>query len=78
MNNGNRPESDQLYAELVREGFTLDHHESNLYVKDSPLARELVEKYGFKYAPFKDDIDHEMWLDVPFAYAPFWREKAAG
>ena len=78
MNNGKRPESDQLYDELVREGFTLDHHESDLYVKDSPLARELIEKHKHAYTPFKDDIDHEMWLDVPFAYAPFWREKAAG
>lgn len=66
---------DELYDELVKEGFTLDHHESDLYIKDSPLARELVEKHGLKYTCFIDDIEHQRWLDVPFAYAPFWREK---
>lgn len=78
INSGKRHEADELYDKLVKEGFTLDHHESDLYVKDSPMARELLERYGLKYTPFKDDIDHEMWLDVPFAYAPFWRDKAAG
>lgn len=77
INNGKGHESEQLYDELVKEGFKLDHHESDLYIKDSPLARELVTKHGFVYTTFKDDIDHEMWLDVPFAYAPFWRERAA-
>lgn len=65
----------QLYDELVREGFEIDHHESDLYVKDSPLARDLIQKYGLVFKPFTDDIKHEPWLDVPFSYAPWWREK---
>lgn len=67
---------DEVYDELVAQGFTLDHHESDLYVKDSPLAREILDKHKLTYRPFIDDIDHVKWLDVPLAYAPFWREKA--
>lgn len=67
---------DALYDELVDGGFKLDSHESDLYVKDSPLAREIIDKHKLPYKPFIDDIDHERWLEVPFAYAPFWREKA--
>ena len=78
INNGKRTEAETLYDELVRNGFELDHYESDLYVKDSRMAREIIMKHGLRFKPFVDDIEHESWLDVPFAYAPFWRSKAGG
>jgi hypothetical protein len=64
-----------LYKDLVRAGIPTDHHESDLYVLDTPAARETVKKYGYKFQTFTSNIDGKRWLDVSFAYEPFWEKK---
>lgn len=66
-----------LYDACVQANLTLDNHESDLYIKDCPKARELLEQYGKSYYVFNSQVDDQLWLDVPFAYLPFWK-KAAG
>ena len=65
-----------LYKDLVRAKIPTDHHESDLYVLDTPEARETIKKYGYKFKTFTSCSDGKRWIDVPFAYEPFW-EKAA-
>lgn len=64
-----------LYDKLKAAGQTLDHHESDLYVKRTPEADAIIAQHGGTEAasarPFKDDTGAE-WIDIPFAYAPFW------
>ena len=48
----------------------IDHWQSDLYLKVTPETTALVNKYRFKnhVTKFIDDIDHEPWYEVPFAY----------
>ena len=53
----------------------LDHHESDLYVLDTPIARLVIRQFGLNSTGFTSQIDKKRWLDVPFAYEPFWKKK---
>lgn len=64
-----------LYKDVVRAGIPIDHHESDLYVLDTPQARSLIAKHGLRGKSFKSQIDGLRWLDVPFMYEPFWEKK---
>jgi len=65
-----------LYAELVAAGCQVDHHESDLYVLDTPEARAILAEHpDVRATAFRSDVDHKRWLDVPFAYSPFWAGK---
>ena len=50
----------------------IDHHESDLYVMDSLESREIIAKHGNRSSRFYSHLDRKYWLDVPFAYQPFW------
>ncbi len=69
-----------LYEDAVEAGLDYDSHESDLYVLDTPEARVLVEKHGFYFEAFVSTADGRRWIDVPFAYYPWWstRQKARG
>lgn len=67
-----------LYQELRAAGIPTDHHESDLYVLDTPAARALIGKHGKKGSSFTSQIDGKRWLDVPFTYDPFWEKKRGG
>ena len=64
-----------LYDECVEANLELDHHESDLYIKDCTAARELLAKHNHTFETFTSQIDGAVWLDVPFAYQPYWDEK---
>lgn len=64
-----------LYDRCIEAGLKTDHHESTLYLKDCPVAREILGQYNQKFEEFIDNIDGENWLDVPFMYQPFWDAK---
>lgn len=66
-----------LYAAIVAEGIKTDHHESDLYVRATPRAFAILRE--FKRAgchTFRSQIDGLLWIDVPFAYEPFWKAVA--
>ena len=77
-----------LYDDLFNAGCVLDHHESDLYVKADANALAILQRHGkggykrarkgdtFQLAGcsmFRSQVDGEMWIDVPFAYQPFWK-----
>jgi hypothetical protein len=68
-----------LYSQIVAAGIPTDHHESDLYVLDTPAARRILAAHDQKWTRFRDtsgEKQGEDWLEVPFAYDPFWEEKA--
>lgn len=65
-----------VYKELVAAGVPIDHHESDLYVLDTRVARGILAAHGKKGTPFTSQVDGKRWLDVPFAYEPFWEKKS--
>mgnify|MGYP004256857299 CR=1 FL=1 len=69
-------ETPTVHQALQEAGCKLDHHESDLYVEDTAKAREIIERYGLKATPFRNQVDQAMWLDLPFMYQPFWDQKA--
>lgn len=48
----------------------IDHHESDLYLKVNENSKKLIEEYDFKenVTTFIDEIDDELWYDIPFAW----------
>ena len=48
----------------------IDHHESDLYLKVTPATTEIFNNYQYKgnVTKFIDNIDHELWYEIPFTY----------
>jgi hypothetical protein len=73
-----RAAQETLYHLLYVEDIPMDHHESDLYVLNSPEALTLIRFYesqtGEKLhmTPFRSQIDNKIWLDIPGHYMPFW------
>ena len=68
-----------LYERLKAAGIELDHHESDLYAKDSEQTRAIIEEhrkenngYPLSASRFRSKIDGSTWWDIPFYYDPFW------
>lgn len=57
----------------------IDHNSTgtDLYLKVTKISRQLIKDYDFKMAVemFIDQINHELWYDIPFAYIPAWEDK---
>lgn len=66
-----------VYDDCLAAGLELDSHESDLYVRDTPRAREILARHRAHFVSFTDN-DGAAWLDAPFLYLPFWRGKVVG
>jgi len=67
-----------IYQDMKAAGVEIDHHESDLYVKDCKAARDILAKHdkqvdGWNVQPFNSEIDGARWLDIPFQYEPWCR-----
>lgn len=55
-----------------------DRRYSDLYIRLTPISKTWLE--GFKYKNlaviFRDNIDHELWIEVPFgAFDEYMKER---
>lgn len=68
-----------LYTDCKALGETIDHHESDLYVKSSKSADALVKLHDtHKIATkFISNVDGKVWWDVPFSFDPYWESRCA-
>ena len=62
-----------IYQQLKAAGVPLDYHESDLYAKVTPDSKRIMGESCHPRAIFTDDMGHEPWYELPFAYDPFWR-----
>lgn len=55
----------------------IDHHCSDLYVKKNSISDKFVSEYEFKniVTTFRDDIDHILWYEIPFAYTEYYNKN---
>ncbi len=69
-----RDDDPSIYDQLVAAGVPLDHHESGLYAKVTPVSQAIIAAYKFRsnVTVFTDQIERTPWYDIPFAYQPFW------
>lgn len=58
----------------------IDSHESDLYLKVTPISRKLIQQYDFhcQVEQFRSAIDHTLWYDIPFANSEWFEEKCKG
>lgn len=66
-----------IYTDAKELNIPIDHHESDLYIKQTNDSEKLFCKYRnkYKFGLFISQIDHQLWYDIPFAYEPFWGNK---
>jgi len=71
--------SRELYDAAKAAGVPIGNHYSDLYLKATPTALALVKQYDHKQsvASFTSQIDGARWLDVPFAFMPYWDARGA-
>lgn len=60
-----------VYEQLTQAGVPVDHHESDLYVKVTTESRDILKHVS--KSVFIHQVSGELWYDVPFRYAPFWK-----
>ena len=68
-----------IYRELAKTlpANDLDHHNSDLYVRKTPKSTEIINKLTNKslLSTFKDNIDGDIWYELPFCYTPYFGES---
>ena len=67
--------SSTLYDAAVALGIPIDSHESDLYLLATKEAWALVHLHGVSASSFVSQLDGRVWLDIPFAYLPWWRAR---
>lgn len=67
-----------FYEEVIKRGIEHDHHESDLYVPVNDSTKKLVKdlEHRTMVSTFKNNIDGSLWYEIPFAYTPWWEERA--
>lgn len=73
-----RESGSSLYDKLKAADQQLDHHESDLYVKWTPEANAIIRAHGGPEAANARSFtgqDGERWIDIPFAYTPWWEKR---
>jgi hypothetical protein len=50
------------------------HWQSDLYLRKNAISIALVRRYNQRacVTEFVDDIEGDVWFNIPFAYLPFW------
>ena len=67
-----------LYAEITAAGIPTGSHASDLYFPDTPESRAILNRHPTQRKNAKTFANQappnvgERWIDVPFAFEPFW------
>lgn len=64
-----------LYTDMVELGVPISNHYSDLYVPATPETRALIKKHGRTAESFINQVEGGVWLDVPFAFDPYWERR---
>lgn len=67
-----------LFETIKAEGIHHASHESDLYLPDTPQVRAILDKFPLQKSNatrFKNQVNGGTWIDVPFAFLPFWEAR---
>ena len=65
-----------LFDTIKTEGIEYSNHESDLYLPDTPRVREILKDFpGKSETRFRNQITGTVWLEIPFAYLPWWEKR---
>lgn len=50
----------------------IDHHGSDLYIRVTPESKAFLSRFQYRrlVTTFVDNIDNDLWYDLPFCYDP--------
>ena len=72
-------EPGDIYDVVIKEldSNDIDHHASDLYVRKTPESTEIINRLSNKslVSTFKDNIDGDIWYELPFCYTPHFNES---
>jgi hypothetical protein len=64
-----------LYTCLKQAGIETKNHESDLYFPSTDITRAILAGFPVLKSnseAFTSNIDNQPWIDVPFAFSPYW------
>jgi hypothetical protein len=67
-----------LYERLKAADIPIDNHESDLYFLSTPESKAILNEFPTQKSTatwFRSRIDGKNWVDVPFAFAPWWERR---
>lgn len=73
-----------FYRMCVDAGATIGNHESDLQVRWTPEVQRLIDAYNARSAyrlnvkqflSQRPDEAGQLWIEVPFGYEPWWKER---
>lgn len=74
-------EKTSLYRQLKKAGCEIGSWQSDLYVRATPEAVDIVKRYSEEMGVaischgFVSKADGLRWIEVPFAFEPFWAAR---
>lgn len=67
-----------LYQDLVAAGVEVSSHESDLYFPVTEASMEILSRHPLEKensTRFLHNVTYAHWVDVPFAYDPWWEKR---
>ena len=67
-----------LYHQILAAGIPHGNHESDLHIQATPAAWAILKQFPLEYGNSRTFTNQapphagETWIDVPFAYLPWW------
>lgn len=64
-----------LYSELVAAGVQIDSYRSDLQFPNTKQAQAILQNFPIEQKNaqcFISNLDGKPWIEVPFAYVPWW------
>lgn len=71
-----------LYDALIAAGIPVDSHESDLYFPVSERSTAILRRHPRSHRQAEQFVNQapgrvgERWWEVPFAYVPWWEDRA--
>jgi hypothetical protein len=69
-----------LFDDIIAAGIQHNNHYSDLYIPDNKQTRAILERHPDQKnvsAAFINQVEGGLWIDIPFAYDPFWVERSS-
>ena len=67
-------ETRAIYDELKACGAEIDNHESDLYVRETPETTAIIARHK-PYVASRFYSHGVLWVELPFEFAPWWRQR---
>ncbi len=73
-------EGERVYDAVVRLAIPHANHESDLYLPNTRQVQAILRAHGVRInghtaSYFRNQVDGGIWIDLPFAYLPYWQAR---